>query len=184
MPAGASAAATSGKLTHRLSELAGPDLRNASAAAQADAVDLPRSGPASLQHRGGGVVVEIPTRGTPDSAIDALRAAGADIIHVSDRYDTVTASVALADLKAVSAVDGVRAVVEALAPMVAQTDAPVSQTGLNTCATGTPSEGDATLNANDLRAPLDVAGAGVKVGVLSDSYNRAGTTPSVASNVA
>ena len=65
------------ELSSRVAELAEPSLRDASPAKQADAVDLPVSGPASIPRVGDRLVVEIRFDRGAASHVDELRAAGA-----------------------------------------------------------------------------------------------------------
>lgn len=154
--------ATAGAASHlspRLARIASPKLRAAPPARQARAVDLPARGAASLVRRGDRIVVEM--RGDPRLA--ALRAAGARVVSVHHRYGVVVASVAPPDLRAVAAVPGVHGVTEALAPIV-------SGAG-GSCQGAVVAESDMTLRAALVRRALGVDGSGVKVGVLSDSYD-------------
>src|SRR4051812_45225804 len=84
-PASASAAASrsaAGELSPRLAELARPSIRSAPPATQAEALDLPPSGPGSLLRDEGRVLVEVRfDRGA--FGLDELRAAGAQIVEVS-----------------------------------------------------------------------------------------------------
>lgn len=153
-------AGASSHLSPRLARIASPKLRAAPPARQARAVDLPGSGAASLVRRGDRVVVEIRTA---PSRLAALRAAGARLISVHPRYRTIVASVAPGRLRAVGAVPGVRDVTEALAPIV-------SGAG-GSCQGAVVAESDLTLRAALVRRALGVDGSGVKVGVLSDSYD-------------
>jgi hypothetical protein len=177
-PAGAQA--DPGSLSVRLDALAGRDLRDASAADQADAVSLLPHGAGSLTRDGGRLVVQVRTTGDPDAGVDALRAAGAEILDVYEPTHAVTASVREQDLRAVGAVDGVEYVEEVIAPMSGadfepqagrERDGSVAARANNTCATGTfVSEALTQLRANVARSLYDVDGTGVKVGILSDSY--------------
>src|SRR4051812_49075155 len=177
------------ELSDRLDTLDSARLNGATPAEQADAVNLPRTGPASLQRMGDGIVVEIRFEHGAAAARDQLEAAGAHIIHVSSQYQTVSAAVAPDDFKAVSDVKGVESVTEALAPMVGGADQGSDDPGGSTagaCPNGAASsEGDAKLNASALRAGLGVDGTGQKVGVISDSYDRfAGADTHAADDVA
>src|SRR3954453_10888268 len=69
------------ELSDRLDTLDSASLSGATPAEQADAVNLPRSGPASLQHVGDGIVVDIRFERGATAARGALEAAGAHIIH-------------------------------------------------------------------------------------------------------
>jgi hypothetical protein len=149
-------------LSARLAELAQPDLRAAPRAEQAASLSLPPSGPGSLLREGNRVLVEV--RLQPAAAIDlpALRAAGAEIVHVGRRYRTVTVATRAADLPRLGAVAGVDVVTEALAPLVRGVD----------CGGLVRSEGDGQLNAAGARSAFGVDGSGVTVGILSDSFDR------------
>jgi Ca2+-binding RTX toxin-like protein len=101
---------------------------------------------------------------------------GVKVVSVDSKYRTITAAVPDARLSGLSKTAGVEYVGEVLAPM---TNAAVPQCG------STVSEGDAQLNADDARANYGVDGTGVKVGILSDSYNRwAGAHTHAAGDVA
>jgi hypothetical protein len=102
------------------------------------------------------------------AGVSALRAAGAEIANASQRYQTVTVAVKPADLTNVAAIHNVAGVTEALAPV----------TAASTCPAGAIiSEGVKQLNAGEgpgeARDEFSVDGAGVTVGILSDSFNQA-----------
>jgi hypothetical protein len=161
-----------GELSPRLGEISSPALRSATPGEQAEAVDLPRRGAGSLvRTRAGAVLVEIRMAGHAAAQVDELRAAGARIVNVSEHYDVVTAAVDPRELRAVAGVRGVEVATEVLAPQVAGTDAPPVGS-LNTCAGAATSEADLQLNAASLRSAMELDGVGVKVGALSDSYDR------------
>jgi hypothetical protein len=160
-------------LSTRLQQLATPDLRDASRAEQGDAVSLLPNGAGSLERAGGGLVVEIRVGGQDHKRSLDLAAAGAEILHVSHDYDTITATVDESELRNIGRVDGVEYVSEVIAPMVGavdDADEPSSGT-INTCATGVVSEGNTQLKADVAKTQFDVDGTGVKVGILSDSYD-------------
>jgi hypothetical protein len=172
-----------GRLSARLHELAGPSVRDASPRRQDAAVSLPSSGPGSLVRVGDRVVVEVRMASVAAGRVDALRSAGAQVEHVSLPYDTVTAAVDPAQLESLAKAPRVLAVTEVLAPIFRATAGdPGARTALNTCHGSVTSEGDSQLNAADARGAMDVDGAGVKVGVLSDSYDRDATASTHASN--
>lgn len=153
-------ARSEGDLSPRLAELAKPELRSAPQAEQAAALSLAPDGPGSLLRRGNRVLVEVRfERGAAAGAGD-LRAVGARVVNVSRRYQTVTVAARPADLPQVAAVPRVAGVTEVLAPIV-------SATG---CAGAATSEGDSQLGAASVRSALNLDGAGVKVGILSDSF--------------
>src|SRR3712207_1785387 len=94
------------ELSEVLATMAKPSLRDASPAEQARAVDLPAQGPGSLPRLGDRVGVQVFfTRGAA-AAGDELRAAGADVRFVSRRYQSVSAMVDPANLRAIADVPG------------------------------------------------------------------------------
>jgi len=149
------------ELSSRLAPLAAPPLRGATAEEQARASGLARSGPGSLLREGRRLLVEVRfERGAVAGARD-LRAAGAETVDVSRRYQTVTAAALPEQLDALARVPGVAAVTEVLTPLTA-----------STCPVGVAaSEGDAHLRAAEARAAFGVNGSGVEVGILSDSFD-------------
>jgi hypothetical protein len=158
-------------LSSRLQQLAGPELRNESPSNQSLGVALAQSGAGSLMHLGDALVVEIRVDGHDHARSVDVAATGANVTHVSHDYVTITAAVDPADLREVAAVDGVESVTEVLMPMTgADLEGPDSGAN-NTCATGTVDEGVAQLKADTARSQFDVDGSGVKVGILSDSYD-------------
>jgi hypothetical protein len=148
-------------LSPRLEQLAEPDLRSVPPAEQAEQLSLAADGPGSLLRRGGRVLVNVRFDAGAAAALTALRAVGAQIVHSSGRYQTVTVAVAPADLSALAEVDGVESVTEVLTPFTAATGC-----------TGIVSEGDAQLNAAAARNGFNVDGTGVTVGILSDSFDQ------------
>ncbi|MFI5027389.1 MAG: S8 family serine peptidase [Solirubrobacterales bacterium] len=161
-------------LSPRLGELARPSIRSASEARQASAVGLPPEGPGSLQRQGRRVLVAVRFDGGIGTHLDELRAAGAQVLEVSHRYQTATVAVKPGGLQALNGVAGVRAASEVLAP----TSAAVP------CAGSVVSEGDAQLGAASARTDFGVDGSGVTVGILSDSFAVAeGTATTAAGDV-
>lgn len=150
------------QLSPRLAELADPDLRGASRAEQARRVELPSGGPGSLLRDGGRVVVEVGFEHGAAATVEQLRAAGAAILDVSRRYQTVTAAARPADLHGIADVPRVEGVTEVLTPIVRGVD----------CGGLVRSEGDIQLAAAAARSTYGVDGSGVTVGVLSDSFDR------------
>jgi hypothetical protein len=149
-------------LSARLDELTAPALRSTPPAEQAVRLSLAASGPGSLLRDGNRVLVEVRFESGAALAVEALRAAGAEIVHVGRRYRTVTVAARTADLPHIGAVAGVAAVTETLAPLVRGAD----------CGGAVRSEGDAQLNAASARSGFAVDGSGVAVGILSDSFDR------------
>jgi hypothetical protein len=161
-----SPAADSG-LSARLAELAQPALRSAPRAEQAAQLSLAPGGPGSLLRDGNRVVAEVRFESGAALALEALRAAGAEIIQVGRRYRVVTVAARPVDLSRIASVAGVAAVTEALTPLVRGAD----------CGGAVRSEGDAQLNAPGARSAFAVDGSGVTVGILSDSFDRDPTAP-------
>src|SRR4051794_4478224 len=145
-------------LSPRLVALA--DLGPAAARAQAQATGLPAQGAASLLRHDDQPVVEIRVSDDAKASAAAVSAAGGKVLNVSDQYETITAAVPPEHLRGVASVRGVRGVTEVLTPRVAAS-----------CPSGAlVSEGNSQLNAGTARARWGLTGAGVTVGVLSDSY--------------
>lgn len=165
-PVGASAMRTpsAGDLSPRLAELSSPAVRSAPHAVQAKELGLPREGAGSLLRRGNRVLAYVSFEQGAVGGLDALRAAGAQVVDSSRRYQIVTVAAKPDQLRAVGAVANVSSVVEALAPVTAEA-----------CPSGeVVSEGDAQLQAAQLReANPGLDGAGVTVGILSDSFDQA-----------
>ncbi len=133
-------------------------------AAQAGKLGLPRSGPGSPLRDGNRVLVEVRFDGGATAGVDRLREAGAQIVDVSRRYQTVTVAAKPADLHALAAAPRVVEASKVLTPVLAATE----------CQGLVTSEGDQQLSALAAREAFGVDGSGVGVGILSDSFNRAG----------
>jgi subtilase family protein len=157
-----SAPAGDGNLSPRLAALAGPALRAASPAEQAEALSLAPSGAGSLLRQGNRIVAYVRFESGAAAGVEALREAGARIVDVSRRYQTVTVAVPPAALPKLGEVARVGGVTEALAPIVRGVD----------CGGAVRSEGDAQLEAARAREDFAVDGSGVTVGILSDSFDR------------
>ena len=170
------AAGADDELSFRLDALAGGQLEPATNAGEARALAVLPDGPGSLMRDGGKLVVDIGTSGDANEVADLVAAAGGEVSAVSVPDHVLSAAVAESDLRAVAVLPGVASVTEVLTPMTGTIDSPDSGGGagagaLNTCGTGVVSEGVAQLKAGLARTQFDVDGTGVKVGVLSDSYN-------------
>lgn len=157
----------SADLSPRLAELARPSLRSLPPARQAARLGVPPTGAGSLLRRGGRVLAYVRFERGALARLDALRAAGAKLVDVSRRYQTITVASRPAALRSVAAVPGVAGVTEALAPVTAAT-----------CPSGdVVSEGVAQLRAGDgtgeAREAFAVDGSGIDVGILSDSFDQA-----------
>lgn len=150
------------ELSPRLATLAEPGLRAASDAEQAQALSLAPSGAGSLLREGGKVLAYVRFDSGAAAGVEALRAAGAEIVHVSVEYQTVTVAAPPALLARLTDVPGVGGVTEALAPMLRAAN----------CAGSVRSEGDNQLEAPRAREDFSVDGSGITVGILSDSFDR------------
>lgn len=133
-------------------------------------------GPGSLLREGNRVVVEVRFDRGAVAAVDDLRAAGAKIVDVSARYQTVTVTVSPTELRALSATPGVRAATEVLTPVVFAGPGPVAA-AVTPCFGAATSEGDIQLRAAQARAEFEVDGSGVTVGILSDSFSQDSAAP-------
>jgi hypothetical protein len=164
-------------LSPRLAELASPSVRALSHKGQAKKLGLAPRGPGSLLRRGNRVLAYVRFDGGALSRLASLRAAGAQIIDASRRYQTITVAVRPADLRRLARLGGVRRATEVLTPLV-RGDGPVTAaTPYLPCFGSETSEGDVQLRAADARAKFEVAGSGTKVGILSDSFDRDATAP-------
>lgn len=155
-------------LSSRLTELAKPSVSSGSHAAQAAKLGLAQEGPGSLLREGNRVLAYVRFAHGAAASVGALRAAGAEIASTSRRYQTVTVAIKPADLTSIAAIPNVAGVTEALAPVAAA----------STCPAGAVvSEGVQQLHAGEspgeARDEFSVDGAGVTVGILSDSFNQA-----------
>jgi hypothetical protein len=168
-PASAAAVATrpsSGDLSPRLAELAKPSVRSLPSAKQARALSVAADGPGSLLSEGNRVLVEVHFDQGAAARVDDLRAAGAAVVDVSARYQTVTVAAKPSELRRLSRIPAIASATEVLAPIASAT---------SICPAGIAvSEGDAQLRADEARAAFGVDGTGVKVGILSDSFDRDG----------
>jgi len=172
LPAAAPAMTGSGALSPRLAELAKPSLRSASGKAQAKQLSLAPEGPGGLLRRGNRVLVYVRFERGAAAAARALRQAGGQVVDVSRRYQLDTVAAKPSGLHTLAGVGGVKAVTEALAPIVRASGAVPATTPYKACFGAETSEGDAQLGAAEARAKFEVAGSGTKVGILSDSFDR------------
>jgi len=155
---------SNGALSQRLAELARPSVSSAPPARQARILRLAAHGPGSLVREGDRVLVEVRFDSGAVAALGDLRAAGASIVDVSRRYQTITVAAKPAELRNLSVVPRVAGVAEVLAPITAAGPP---------CPSGSlVSEGDGQLGAALGRKEFGVDGADVTVGILSDSFGR------------
>jgi len=173
LPGSAAATRADGKLSPRLAKLATPGLRDAPSARQARALGLVSQGPGSLLRRGNRVLVYVRFDHGAVAGADGLRAAGAETVDASRRYQVDTVAALPAQLPDLAALPGVTSVQPAYTPIVADAAPPVAATTpYQPCFGAETSEGDAQLGAAKARAEFEVAGTGTKVGILSDSFDQ------------
>lgn len=174
-------------LSRSLTILSEPGLEDASVRKQASAVNLPAAGPMSIPRGpGGSLRVEIVVADTSPAAVGRLVQLGARVLHVSQRYSTITANLAADDLRTVGSAAGVRSVTEVLAPQVGGGAASVSAPAkIRNAQCGVlVSDASSQLLGAAARARFDVDGSGLTVGVLSDSFATITTPTSAAQDVA
>jgi Subtilase family len=167
-----------GDLSPRLAELAKPAVRAAPPAGQAAALSLAPRGPGSLIRKGNRVVVDVRFDSGAGTRLDALRAADAQVVHLSRKYQIVTVAIPPSALHRLAGVGGVQAVTEDLSPIVygAGDSMPVTSTA-SPCFGAATSEGDLQLHAMAARDVFPVDGSEVTVGILSDSFDRDASAP-------
>lgn len=164
-------------LSPRLFLLAKPAVRSDSIRAQARGLGVPVNGPGSLLREDGRVLTEVRFNRGATAGAASLREAGAKVVGISPRYKIVTAAVRPDELRQLSDVPNLAAVTEVLTPIVAGLGDPVSAAATAPCFGAETSEGDEQLRAAQARAEFGVDGSGVKVGILSDSFDRDAFTP-------
>ncbi len=173
------------KLSYRLDMLANTqNIQSANPDELAQSLSLPAEGFGSLSWSDSGqIMVDIRASDLSDSLQESLRQAGAEILDVAQNYRTVTAYVNPADLNNLAALPSVENVFEVLAPVVNGSANSSRQDSIDyTCPWGNAkSVGDSLLHADQARSNYSLSGSGVKIGVISDSYNKdtsAGTSAS------
>ncbi len=148
---------------------------------QAAAMSLRPRGPGSLQRDGNRIVANARLDATSPSLIDDLRASGAEILSVNDRYGTVDLAARPGDFAAIARVPGVAAVTEAIEPIVASaqggaTLAPAGKPAssgrqVGTCTGSRVAEGETQMRVAAARQQFNVDGTGQTVGIVSDSFD-------------
>jgi hypothetical protein len=164
-------------LSSRLQILTKPSIAAAPAAERAEAISVAQNGPGSLLRQGKQLIVNVRFEALEPGSTSALEDAGAEILLVSPEYEIVTVAAAIEDLRELGEVDGVISVLEQHTPMIAGPGGSAPTGGAMTnaagCAGARTSEGDVQLRANLARSAHGLDGSGVKVGMISDSYNQA-----------
>lgn len=147
---------------------------------QAAAAHLPATGEGTLSRVGPGeLAVNITVSDPAVLSSAALAAAGARVIAVAPGSTYASVAVAGAELAALATVPGVLSATEVLTPIVGGagvTDAPSPSGPVTQAACGDRrvSQADTHLRAALARSTFGLSGAGVKVGILSDSYDAKG----------
>src|SRR4029077_1031865 len=174
----AAGAAQPSALSPRLFVLSSPRVRSLGLARQERRVGITPEGAGSLVRHGRRVLVDVRFAEGAAGSSTALSMTGAEVVDVSRRYQTVTVAALPGELRPLAAVPGVEAVSEEITPFTMATGAACPQGAVVT-------EGDRQLEAARARNDFGVDGAGVTVGILSDSFNQwAGAPAGEASDVA
>ena len=156
------------RLGARMSIFAALAISSVLFAAPADAALVPlQQGPGAPLRDGDRVLVDVRFEQGAAAGLEELRAAGAEVVHLSRRYQTVTVAVRPEDVAALHGLARVGGVSRVATPLVLGAD----------CGGLKRSEGDAQLLTPSARANLGVDGTGVTVGILSDSFDRDPTAP-------
>src|SRR5690242_9275353 len=106
-----------GPLAPSLAELAKPSVRALPPAQEARVLGVARSGPGSLIHRDGRVLVYVRHQDGAGT-LPRLREEGGEVVAASRALDTATAAVSPSDLRAVAALPGVIAITPVRAPIL------------------------------------------------------------------
>jgi hypothetical protein len=146
-----------------LAALAQPAVASQPPAQQAQDVGLPAMGPGSLIRQGQRVLTDVRFESGALARLDDLREVEAIIVAASRRYQTVTTYLPPAALDEAAAVPGVESLSAVPAPVLYASE----------CEGGSViSEGVSQINAQAARGTFGLDGEGVRVGVLSDSYDK------------
>lgn len=147
--------------------------------AQIEALNLAVEGQGSLlTNEQGELLVYVQITDTTSPTLQLLTDAGAEVVHVSDEYSTVTAYIPLHQLATVAQLTAVESIHEELQPDV-PTSLPLIRTGFEITAFTEPpdcrplalSEGMVQLKVDEVHSTFGLDGSGVTIGVLSDSFN-------------
>jgi Subtilase family len=115
-----------------------------------------------LLRDGNRVLVDVRFEAGAAAGLTALRETGAEVVHLSSRYQTVTVAAKPEQIPELEDLSQVAAATPVLRPLVR---------GAN-CGGSVVSEGDTQLHAANARSAFGLDGSGVTVGILSDSFDR------------
>ena len=170
---------SSGALSHRLALVAKPTFTEGSPRSQANELGLPVRGAGSLLRLGNRYVADVRTAAPTGATARRLdRLAGVSVLGRSSRYRAVTVAASGGSLHRLAHQPRVAAVTEELTPMVSGAGPRTSAV----CQGSVTSEGLTQLHADQVQNSLGDTGAGVTVGVLSDSFDRNTTAATHAAN--
>ncbi|MCB9077900.1 MAG: VWA domain-containing protein [Anaerolineaceae bacterium] len=171
-----------GKLSYRLGKISKtPQVGAQDIEALSEDLSVPATGPGSLMiSEAGDLLIYIRVTDTSQATLDQVTAAGADIVHVAEEYRIVTAHIGFDELDGLAALDVVEAAQEVLAPIIgsSQRETESIETDVNipdpqiACPPGPLVSEGVQIMGVDAVQNAGVTGNGIKVGVLSDSYNR------------
>jgi hypothetical protein len=169
-------------LSPRLDAIASPTAADGDFTTQARSAGLPERGLGSLlRDEGGRLIVDVRLADHRIPSGSDLARIGASLLAVDDGAMLAAVAVPAGSLQALARMPEVRAVVEGLEPYRDGTGTSGDPAGDTdrfltnaVCGTGVLTEGDAQLRADDARLTFGVDGAGVTVGILSDTFDRLG----------
>ncbi|MBI1878921.1 MAG: hypothetical protein HYR94_12010, partial [Chloroflexi bacterium] len=183
-----------GKLSFRLQLLVQPAIGVQDNETQAQILSLPANGPGSLlRNEHGELLVYIRLTDVSAPHVQTLKDTGANIVHIAEEYKIITAYIRIDRLLSVAGLAAVQSVQEELKPLTSATNlnrqdierfAPAHPQAQADCISAITSEGDTQLNAAAARTAFGLNGAGVIVGVLSDTYARVAAPVSAANDIA
>ncbi|MEI8083808.1 MAG: S8 family serine peptidase, partial [Actinomycetes bacterium] len=125
------------------------------------------------------------TTDTSDQTQAALRGHGAQIVHVSPTYSTITANIPVSAIHSITSEPFVVSAAPVLLPATSTTSAATASAVRSPAPCDVlDSEANDQLRAALARSSQSVDGTGITVGVLSDSFNVATTPSTLAQDVA